>query len=65
MLCKRGWIVGELDTGTGRIATFAYGTPRQQFNGLSAAALVGRELWLGSFQSERLGIAGGPEARDK
>lgn len=65
MLCKRGWIVGELDTGTGRIATFAYGTPRQQFNGLSAAALVGHELWLGSFQSERLGIAGGPETRDE
>lgn len=56
MLCKRGWVVGEVDASAGRIATFAYGTPRQYFNGLSAAALVGQELWLGSFQSERLGL---------
>lgn len=57
MLCHRGWVVGELDLARGRIATVAYGTPRATFNGLSAAALAGRELWLGSFQSSRIGVA--------
>jgi hypothetical protein len=57
MLCHRGWIVGQVDLAKGRIATVAYGTPRAGFNGLSAAALVGQELWLGSFQSSRMAIA--------
>lgn len=53
--------MGELDASARRIATFAYGTPREHFNGLSAAALVGKELWLGSFQSERLGFTERPQ----
>lgn len=57
MLCPRGWIVGEVDLAQGRIATIAYGTPRKDFNGLSAAAIMGRELWLGSFQAGRIAIA--------
>ncbi len=57
MLCHRGWVVGELDINSARIATFAYGTPRAEFNGLSAAALVGADLWLGSYQSDRLALA--------
>ncbi len=56
MLCHRGWIVGELDTRRRRIATIAYGRPQPGFNGLSAATFVGDELWLGSFQSDRLAI---------
>lgn len=56
MLCHRGWIVGEVDRARGRIATVAYGRPQSFFNGLSAAALVRGELWLGSFQSDRLAI---------
>lgn len=54
MHCHRGWIVGEVKLEEGRIATVAYGMPQPGFNGLSAAALVGKELWLGSFQSDRL-----------
>lgn len=54
MLCHRGWIVGELRDG--RIATVAYGRPQPGFNGLSAAAIAGRDLWLGSFQAGRLAI---------
>lgn len=60
MLCPRGWIVGEVDLTQGRIATIAYGTPRKDFNGLSAAAIMGRELWLGSFQAGRIAIASLP-----
>ena len=54
MLCHRGWVVGELVDQ--RIATIAYGRPQPGFNGLSAAAIAGGELWLGSFQSGRLAV---------
>jgi hypothetical protein len=57
MLCHRGWVVGELDLSQRRIATVAYGPPQPQFNGISAAALVSGELWLGSFQADRVGVA--------
>lgn len=56
MLCHRGWVVGELDLQNRRIATFAYGRPQASFNGLSSAALLNDELWLGSFQSDRLAV---------
>jgi len=56
MLCHRGWIVGELDRARHRIATVAYGGPQPSFNGLSAATISGGELWLGSFQADRVGI---------
>lgn len=56
MLCHRGWVVGELDLPARRISTVAYGRPAPHFNGLSAAARVNGELWLGSFQSDRLAI---------
>ncbi|ODU72097.1 MAG: hypothetical protein ABT11_00550 [Novosphingobium sp. SCN 66-18] len=64
MLCHRGWVVGEVDRTHRRIATVAYGRPQPNFNGLSAAAIVGRELWLGSFQSARIGIVPMPEPSD-
>lgn len=57
MLCHRGWIVGELDRSARRISTVAYGRPEADFNGLSAAAIANGELWLGSFQSNRLAVA--------
>ncbi|MBC2666142.1 hypothetical protein H7F51_11495 [Novosphingobium flavum] len=61
MLCHRGWVVGEVDLAAGRISTFAYGTPRAAFNGLSAAALSGPDLWLGSFQADRLAVTAPPK----
>jgi hypothetical protein len=59
MLCHRGWVVGEVDLSNNRIATLAYGRPQPGFNGVSVAALVSDELWLGSFQSDRLAIVKG------
>jgi len=56
MLCHRGWVVGEVLPGEGRIATVAHGPPQPGFNGLSSAARVNGELWLGSFQSARLAV---------
>ncbi len=60
MLCHRGWVVGELDRTHRRIATITYGRPQPGFNGLSAATFVGDDLWLGSFQSNRLAVVRGP-----
>lgn len=56
MLCHSGWVVGEFHTSELRISTFAYGRPQMHFNGLSAAALIGRDLWLGSFQVGKIGV---------
>jgi len=60
MLCHRGWVVGELDVAGRRIGTVAYGHPQPGFNGVSSALLVNGELWLGSFQSDRLAIVRAP-----
>jgi hypothetical protein len=57
MLCHRGWVVGELKDG--RIATVAYGRPQPGWNGLSSAAIIDHQLWLGSFQANRLAIVRG------
>ncbi|MEG3088505.1 hypothetical protein [Sphingomonas sp. PB4P5] len=54
MLCHRGWVVGELKHG--RVTTLARGLPQPGFNGVSAAAIAGGTLWLGSFQSGRLAV---------
>lgn len=64
MLCHRGWIVGEVDLPRRRIATVAFGPPQPGFNGLSAATYVGDELWLGSFQSNRLAILRRPASSE-
>lgn len=56
MLCHRGWVVGELDLANHRISTYAYGKPQAGFNGHSVAARANGDLWLGSFQSNRLAI---------
>lgn len=56
MTCHRGWVVGEVDLAARQIRTVAEGAPEEDFNGLSAAALVNGTLWLGSYQSARLAI---------
>ncbi|AIT82236.1 hypothetical protein [Novosphingobium pentaromativorans] len=56
MLCHRGWVVGRLDLAAHRIATVAYGTPQAGFNGLSSATGWNGQLWLGSYQSDRIAI---------
>lgn len=57
MSCHRGSVVGELDLSRKAIATVFEAPPQQGFNGLSAAALAGGQLWLGSFQASRLAVA--------
>ena len=54
MLCPRGYVVAAIDPVAGTVSTLAYGEPDAAFNGVSAAAIVGDRLWLGSYQSDRL-----------
>jgi hypothetical protein len=65
MLCHRGWVVGELDPRRRKISVVAEGPPQPGFNGLSVAAIAGKELWLGSFQSRRLAYLPLPRALQK
>jgi hypothetical protein len=53
-------VVGELNRSAGRIATVAYGRPQPGFNGLSVATIANGEMWLGSFQSDRLAVVHRP-----
>ncbi|WP_230461464.1 hypothetical protein [Sphingobium sp. CAP-1] len=56
MTCHRGWAVAELDPATRRFALVAYGPPDPVFNGVSAAVIVGSDLWLGSYQADRIAV---------
>jgi hypothetical protein len=56
MLCHRGYVVAQLDPETLAFRTIAYGGPDPVFNGVSAAVLIEDELWLGSYQSDRLAM---------
>ncbi|MEG3125482.1 hypothetical protein [Sphingomonas sp. GB1N7] len=54
MLCHRGYVVAAIDPVSGTVSTLAYGAPEEAFNGVSAAAIGGDTLWLGSYQADRL-----------
>lgn len=54
MLCHRGYVAAAIDPVSGEVSTLAYGAPEAAFNGVSAAAIVGDTLWLGSYQADRL-----------
>ncbi len=56
MLCHRGWVVGEVDLQRQNITFVAEGASETAFNGLSSAMIVKDELWLGSYQSDRLAV---------
>lgn len=54
MLCHRGYTVAHLDPKTMRWSIVAYAEPNPYFNGASTALVIGDQLWLGSFQSDRI-----------
>jgi hypothetical protein len=56
MACHRGWTVAQLDPSTRHFSIIAQGPRDTVFNGASAAVIVGRELWLGSYQADRIAI---------
>lgn len=54
MRCHRGYSVAQLDPATLSFRLVAYSEPNPAFNGVSAAVIIGNELWLGSYQSDRI-----------
>lgn len=56
MQCHRGYVAALLDPQTKAWTTLAAGERTSSFNGVSSALLVGKELWLGSYQADRLAV---------
>lgn len=54
MRCPRGYVVAELDPDTMSLSIVDYGEPNPAFNGVSSAVIIGDEIWLGSYQADRL-----------
>ena len=56
MRCHRGYSVAQLDPQTFDYKLIAYDGPNATFNGVSAAVVMDDELWLGSYQSDRVAV---------
>lgn len=56
MRCHRGYTVAQLDPATKELTVLAYDGPDPIFNGVSAAWFVGADLWLASYQSDRIAV---------
>ena len=54
MRCHRGYTIAELDPGSLDFRILAYAGPNERFNGASSAALVDDDLWLASYQANRI-----------
>lgn len=56
MACHRGYIVAQLYPDTQRFSVIAQGPRDPVFNGVSAAIIVDSDMWLGSYQADRIAI---------
>jgi hypothetical protein len=63
MTCHRGFVAASFDPAAGAFRTIAYAPPNAAFNDVSSAVMVGDELWLGSFRSDRLAWMRLPQPR--
>jgi len=54
MRCHRGYTVAQFDPEFLTFSIVAYAEPDPDFNGVSAASVVDGELWLASYQSDRV-----------
>jgi hypothetical protein len=54
MLCHRGYVVAQLEPESMAYRIIAYAEPDPVFNGVSGAVLIGAELWLSSYQADRI-----------
>jgi hypothetical protein len=52
--CSRGYIAATIDPKTMAVAELARGPATPSFTGTAMAMLVGGDLWLGSFNADRL-----------
>ncbi|MDB5739164.1 MAG: hypothetical protein JWP16_204, partial [Alphaproteobacteria bacterium] len=53
MNCHRGWVAGQLDPTTMQWNILAYGEPNPAFGGIATALVIGKTLWISSFQMDR------------
>jgi hypothetical protein len=56
MLCHRGYTVARLDPLKMTWSIVAYAEPNPSFSGVSTGVVISPNLWLGSFQSDRIAI---------
>ena len=54
MLCHRGYTIADLDPRSLTFRVLAYAEPNAAFNGVSGAVLIGNELWISSYQANRV-----------
>jgi hypothetical protein len=54
MKCHRGTVVAELDPVSMNFQIIEHSQPDPVFNGASAAVIVGKQLWIASYQSDCL-----------
>ena len=54
MRCHCGYTVAQLDPLSMNFTLVAYAEPDPDFNGVSAAAIVAGDLWLASYQANRI-----------
>ena len=63
MRCHRGYSVAEIDPAHLTFRLVAYDGPNASFNGVSAAVTIDDELWIGSYQSDRVAVRSLGKAR--
>lgn len=56
MRCHRGYVVAQLQPQTSEFSIVAYAEPNAAFNGVSAARIVGGEVWLAAYQGDRIAV---------
>ena len=61
--CHRGWVAGQLDPASMQWMILAYGEPNPDFGGIATALVIGKTLWLSSFQMDRVAYRPLPGAR--
>ena len=53
MNCHRGWVVSQLDPKAMTWRILAYGEPNPSFGGIATGLVIGKTLWISSFQMDR------------
>jgi len=54
MSCHRGWVISQLDPQAMNWKILAYGEPNPTFGGIATGLVIGKTLWISSFQMDRV-----------
>jgi hypothetical protein len=63
MNCHRGWVASQLDPQAMSWKILAYGEPNPSFGGIATALVIGKTLWISSFQMDRVAYRPLPGSR--